>query len=87
MICSGIYERRTLYARSHLNSILRLSVSSIVAVGVDRDALVYGKARVAEVSAVGYRTGRNWKSCFSSLHVKASDQQIFRRDWTLDAYP
>ena len=51
-----------------------LSVSSIVAVGVDRDAPVYGKARVTEVSAVGYRTGRNWKFCFSSLHVKPSDQ-------------
>ena len=50
-----------------------LSVSSIVAVGVYRDA-VYGKARVTEVSAVGYRTGRNWKFCFSSLHVKTSDQ-------------
>jgi hypothetical protein len=51
-----------------------LSASSIVAVGVDRDAPLDGKARVAEVNVLGYRTGRNWKFCFSSLHVKTSDQ-------------
>ena len=39
-----------------------LSASSIVAVGVDRDAPVYGKARVAEVSALGYRTGETGNS-------------------------
>jgi hypothetical protein len=48
-----------------------LSISAIEA-GVDRDAPVYGKARVAEISALGYRIKRNWKFCSSSLHVKAS---------------